>query len=887
MATRKARKPIPKAGVDIGGELSPIDVHVEKGDLSRVTTSHNKYGYARYDTYYGVSESQERAVRAVNKFKTMLPLFNSLAKAMTGDPTVKVILGTQSATDGKIIYLKPRIELGDIKPGAHPDRRVCGSRNEHLTQVCEVCAIEEEAIATLYHELSHIIENSFAAITDKDAKAVLAAVLAERGTEAGTARADKLAKRLEILKPDTYVDASDLISPYMKFILNVWEDAWVNQKLFDGRPGTKPMFDSKMFKIFTDGIVQDDGTVTKWSEADVTSQAMVGLLAKASGYDYSDWFVPEIVEWLNSPEVNKLVFQFRTSRSVKARYRLAFPTLEAIRSRGWGKRPDDVEDDPKPEPGGEEGQTGEPSEAGTSTGQTGSSAGQGQAGGQSGQPGMSQPMDRLSDEAWEEHAVPVPTSDTDKEDDTDESQDGAPEGQAGEDAGEEDEGGDAEPDDSAVGDSEDTGSGDWLDSYHTDPDDDDSDDESDSDSGDDGSGSSEDDGSGDVEADADESESGDGRGCGDQPDGAGSGDEGGEEGEPAGPEPEELDALIKKFSGHEDNKGSGVGTYGHDDTDLEINRAIVQGDTFDAPSENIFGVQLHRYNGPTSDYASRQGWRTRPATEETGYSTWNYRAGGDPSEVKAPESILSPALLKMRSVFSNNRKANPQHNHKSGRVDTSNLARRIAVNDPRVFSKKRELGAKDWFVVLGADISGSTAGFHDAIWLIKQALMAQAELLNRVGIKFAVYAHSSGESVLGGGTAVDMYCIKEPTEPWGAAQRERLVMLTSCGGNLDGHTMEFYRKVADGSAAAGKVILYYTDGEMPAENYSEELAILKREIKECERRGYLLVGVGVGTDSPRAHGLDTIRLDEIQEVSQVVDGLKSRIVEQVGKKGAA
>ena len=38
-----------------------------------------------------------------------------------------------------------------------------------------------------------------------------------------------------------------------------------------------------------------------------------------------------------------------------------------------------------------------------------------------------------------------------------------------------------------------------------------------------------------------------------------------------------------------------------------------------------------------------------------------------------------------------------------------------------------------------------------------------------------------------------------------------------------------------------------------------------------------IVGVGIQTDSPRRHGLDTIQLDSVEDVPKVIKELESRL----------
>ena len=160
--------------------------------------------------------------------------------------------------------------------------------------------------------------------------------------------------------------------------------------------------------------------------------------------------------------------------------------------------------------------------------------------------------------------------------------------------------------------------------------------------------------------------------------------------------------------------------------------------------------------------------------------------------------------------------------------------------------------------------------------------MAQATILDRAGIPFAVYAHTGNfhdqynRSV---GMDLEVYHIKDPKEPWTDKQKERLAAIKSSSANLDGHALEFMRKVCDTRPETDKIIMYYSDGEMPAENYSEELSILTSEITTCKKKGYTLLGVGIRTDSPRAHGLDTVEVHEDSDLIKVVTHLGNRLSE--------
>jgi hypothetical protein len=80
--------------------------------------------------------------------------------------------------------------------------------------------------------------------------------------------------------------------------------------------------------------------------------------------------------------------------------------------------------------------------------------------------------------------------------------------------------------------------------------------------------------------------------------------------------------------------------------------------------------------------------------------------------------------------------------------------------------------------------------------------------------------------------------------------------------------------------ATTKILHYYTDGAMPAENYDEELEVLRAELLLYKRAGIVLTGVGINTDSPREHGLHTIEVREPADVLKVVVDLEKQLTKR-------
>lgn len=330
---------------------------------------------------------------------------------------------------------------------------------------------------------------------------------------------------------------------------------------------------------------------------------------------------------------------------------------------------------------------------------------------------------------------------------------------------------------------------------------------------------------------------------------------------------DEARAALIKLGDHEEKPKTAVEQA--EEVALEV--AIIQGMYFETPSRNIWGVREHRF-GQSDD---GEAWET-DKYRTYGYSLHEMGVDGD---FRVPEPVLGPALMRMRRAFTDNQRGKNTANLKNGKVNPRVLGKRAPFDDERLFRRKTQPGKKNYHVLIGGDISGSTFGTNLA--LEKRAIMAQAELCHRLGVGFSVYCHTGDYSMpefgRSHGMSLEVYHIKDAHEPWTEAVRERLESIGPSSANLDGHSLEFYRKRLDEIVATDKIIMYYTDGKMPAENYQEELEILQREIRTCGQKGYTLMGVGIRTDSPVRHGLDTVQVDGDSDIIKVVEHLEKRL----------
>lgn len=959
----------------------------------------------------GVDERTEQAQEAVRAFRAMQPTLSAYARALTGRKEVRVELAARDngSTDGKRIFFRPPAALGDRTPH---DRQLCDTRNEAGIMRCPACMVREEVLVTIYHEIAHICFDSFAAVTDADKRRAIIWAMKEVPAE----YRDKVQDRIDQAprwKTDTYPKLVSLINEYLPYLQNCLEDARVNRALFKARPGTKRMFHADHAKVFEKGYeVKDENgnyIVKSWKDAPLNSQVMIGTFCKALGYDYSNWFHPQVVEALDDEELTRIIDEMELVRTAGQVYNLSFKVLARLRELGYCGTPQDPDPEPEPEPEPEEesdGDEGNPKEGdsdspdqerdqqpeesgGDPSGgsdQAGREESEGESddstdpsaeaepdsGGTEGEPGASGDADGdadhgeepIDDDAQMGDQKGDPASDRGAGGDAeldeagrgdDPSEAGASEGAesseadetAGE-AGRSDGHNPADPDvapgdpGEEVGDDGDAGgsgessdpdeadgdpgtseqgdgdqSNDLEESEHgdSDPEGDDSDqsssgaghggpeDTGEQDSASDGSPDRSDElvpGGGDAGpqsergdsgpeldadgtsepsgADQDSPEEGE-QGADPEPsgrddqdfssvedgdpfdtgadDGYGGTELVGEDNEPL-PEmgtPDDLPSIVKEWTLHAEKPKSIEAT----EMEKAVETAMIQGLYFTTPSKNVVGVNEHEYDA----HDGARGWQK---------SNVPVRIGQE-SDLDVPEAVIQPALLTMRRAFSDNQRGSADRNRRTGKVNNRVLGRRAWSGDDRLFYKKYLPGKKDYEAIIMVDLSGSQAGVNIA--LEKRAVYGQAELLSRMGVPFSIVAHTGARDE--GGLSLEIYWIKRVEEPWNSKTQMRLRDLRACSVNLDGHALEFGRKIADRSRATDRIILYYSDGKMPQANHDEELEILKREIAICRQKNYTLLGVGIRTDSPARHGLDTVRVDGDDDLKKVVEHLGRRL----------
>lgn len=797
----------------------------------------------------------ERAQMAVREFSRMVPMLTTFVRSVSGRPDAAVQAGPKTATDGRIVYLRPPLALAD---SATHERAVCDQRGPDHRMVCPACARLEDLYTGIYHEVSHVAaESAKAWPRHRIASAV----------DAGIQHSGNTDPLFQVRRPATSGAINVLqyardAHPFLEAWVRIGEEVRVDALAGQARPGVEVMRHHQTEHLL--------GGVSKgrdpWISRPIEEQVPMAALVQRQGHAIEGRFAPDAVAAVMAPSVQRAL-ELPISAAMEA-VTMGAALLGALNALGLYQSPeqlarneqdntkessdDDADDDTQPgdqdagpdSAGGPDRgpDDGEGAEAGAGEGQDapvgggGAEPGDGDGeagGGAGGDEGAEDPdeADPGSEGGGGAGADPPPC----------EGGDGAsgPAGQAGGADGADDGGGAREA--------------------------------GDADEGSDASGE------GGSPGAAEGSPAGAAGAAGPVPEGGGGPgeglpDPGDAEGlnyrempmEPdfRGMAPEarsgsaEILGVALEATGHDNDLDSGAASTKELRADKRLSDvmrvAIMQAASFDTPSARVSGVTIRRGG-------SAEGWG--PAS---GYHR--------PVE----ERDLAPSILHARRVFSDSRIDRNVRNVRKGKINPSALGKRAWGKDDRLFRRKLRAEGIDFEVVIGMDISYSTA--DGCIHLIKQSGEALASVLHRVGVPFSLYAHTTDDgSNATGALGQEMLEIKAPREPWGASQRDLVARLVPTQGSLDGHNLEFYRKILDRSSARKRMIVYFTDGEIPETNHHEERVVLLREVKIINSRGYGVMAVGIGNDSPKKFGLDTVRIDRADDIVTVIKELEKRI----------
>jgi hypothetical protein len=772
---------------------------------------------------YVTQQNFDQGRRALERFRKLIAVrYRPLLRAVTGNPKLEVEPHASMAfTDNKTVWLPVPFALGEET--LEHDKTYCGQRDpDTLLMLCPFCAVEDEVDGIVLHESAHITELSFAKMpwrkVHKMVTDVFGPTLDALDPDRRKALIDKLSTK------DDAMEVASILDAWLPFATNVVEDVYVNRRLFGYREGSELPLRLYSKSIFEDGVKSADGKLSHWKDNDPSAQAIISAyLVGQNMPELGDHLDPKC-NLTQDPGVQALVGAIPFKCDVEDRLKIAMELLLHLRDLGFCPPKSDSAVTP-PMPPNPDGASGEPQppSPGAET-QEEQSPGEGDSGEEE------QPQD--DGESQSEGG-----SDSESDDGDDEAETGNGQG---------DDDGEEEGDDDA------TGKGGQAA--------DDDDDEGDIPSGE--SSESDAEGGEGQESEASESSSGDDGG---QETTESSKDGEAEKGDDDSWEPptdDEIEEQLKRAKelltyvmGHEDTGPSGT-TPGSQSEKMTLERVLKQ-EGFDHHSEKIGGIEVK--NKMTEPYK-----RMNLDTVK---------------RVEVPRSMLTPSVSRLRVVFAQNRKTGLERSLKSGpRLDPAHLARAGYEEQPRIFGRHNVPKNRDWFVLVGIDMSSSTRS-NGADYAEKMAGHAVGDLLHTLGIRFAMYTHTACSDANYKSTLLEIVEIKRPDQNWKErGVQEMLFAQSGRSTNLDGHTLEQYRKMILAERATDKLLLYFTDGEMPGSNFDEELVLLKENIEILRRNRVNLIGCGYRTDSPSRHGLDTIQYNEPNDVKSIVEGLEARLL---------
>ena len=809
----------------------------------------------------------EKVQKSIANFKKLIPLFETFAEAVYGKkihvrvPTKNQNLQMGHAAaynDGTTIYIIPPLSLADEK--VH-DRQWCGVNSEKGIAYCPACGQFEDIFSSVCHELAHFTGGS--SFNDR---------------------------RDEELRKQAY----SMSASWGQALLNVLEDIRIEELMFRAQVGTKIMRFGTLTSVVR-SIEKPDFPLNSW--------AILALIAQATDYHFID-YPPVVRAFAEDPVVESLIEKAKNAPDPFGIVTLLPALLIAGKKYGFFKEPEEREDEETNEGDSgndsQESQDQEPNEnaeesdgsSEESEGSSGNGESENSDGSEDSDDGNGSSGENGSESSDDEAANDSNSGGTESKSDGDS-------GDSSDESGVDDEGNDSSGNDGNE-----------------------SDNPSSSTSGNNGvrsSDSESSDESDDLEnSDASESE------AGSLSNAPGAGDDADVPARPADAPAAQPAPLSGQDSDDEPDDGSAIEPdpdtngidfkYGSEEEAIDLIRQIMGHKTAESDDEeDISGDRFRQIatayeafeeqSGKVTDlveykYSPGDGWRVwengqpnnynsrfkRDAQRSCDYYTASYREWWENS------GILESSLSKMRVVFSENDKSKTQANRRSGKINTRALGKRAPVGDDRLFKKKAFPKKRDYAVLIMVDMSGSTAG--ERLTMEMNAVISQAELLSRMGIKFSVVAHSG---TLSRDSVYDLYSpynreyafvkivLKDWNEPWSSNQLEAAKNLFSYDCNLDGHALAYGRAEILKQRATERLIMYYSDGQMPAENHDEELALLNKELKILSAQGVIVAGVGVNTDSPTKHGLPTVRLDSESDVPKVVDHLEKLMEARVTK----
>lgn len=221
--------------------------------------------------------------------------------------------------------------------------------------------------------------------------------------------------------------------------------------------------------------------------------------------------------------------------------------------------------------------------------------------------------------------------------------------------------------------------------------------------------------------------------------------------------------------------------------------------------------------------------------------------------------------------------------YKSGRLHSAGLAKLI-VGDDRVFRRKHETTTKDVAVELVIDASGSMGG--SKIHLAAAAAYALSSVLDRLKISNEVICFTTGPQMATAAKleaevkkigkpftrteSLYMPIIKGFGERIGTETKRRFGWLPNSRilrNNIDGECVEVAARRLMARKESGKIMIVLSDGHPACAGDSGRVAKhLKSVVKDLERAGANVIGIGIQSDAVKQFYSKAIVLNNADEL---------------------
>src|SRR5690606_34786040 len=123
------------------------------------------------------------------------------------------------------------------------------------------------------------------------------------------------------------------------------EDARVDSRMFEARPGVRTMMNADVLGLFTKPVgVHEDGTDRYWRDAPLNTQASIACyLAACEFKNWRDWLHPLVARAFTDERLLDLAATVPNLGGASETYNISFKFLAILREYGFFLMPEDKE----------------------------------------------------------------------------------------------------------------------------------------------------------------------------------------------------------------------------------------------------------------------------------------------------------------------------------------------------------------------------------------------------------------------------------------------------------------------------------------------------------------------------------------------------------------